>query len=104
MNDYIAKRSGTSFKGYLLATYQDLVQLFGEPITDTDNYKVDAEWIIDTPHGVATIYNYKDGKAYLGDKGTPIEAICEWHVGGKSMAAYSWVKKQVCDYTINSIA
>lgn len=104
MNDYMKKRTGTSFKGYLLATYQDLVTIFGEPITHTENYKVDAEWIIDTPHGVATIYNYKNGKAYLGDEGVPVEAICEWHVGGRNIEAYSWVKNEVIARKIDSFA
>lgn len=104
MNDYIAKRSGTSFKGYLLTTYEELVATFGQPKTNPDNHKVDAEWIIDTPHGVATIYNYKDGKSYMGDKGLEITQICEWHVGGKSIEPYNWVKKQISDQHIQHIA
>ena len=104
MNEYMKKRTGTSFKGYLMATYQDLVVIFGEPISNPDNYKVDTEWIIDTPHGVATIYNYKDGKVYLGDQGQPVQAICEWHVGGKGTEAYSWVKKEVLARKISSFA
>lgn len=90
--EWMKKRTGTSFKGYILANYQDLVLTFDLPTKYTDNYKIDAEWIIDTPHGVATIYNYKDGKAYLGEKGLAIEQICEWHVGGKKSESYDWVK------------
>lgn len=101
MKDSVKKRNGTSFKGYLLATYQDLLDVFGEPITDKDNCKVDVEWIIDTPHGIATIYNYKNGKAYLGDRGLPVEMMCEWHVGGNNIEAYQWVKKYISDQQIS---
>ena len=52
-----AKRIGTSFRGYLLATHSDIVGVFGEPSSMGDSYKVDVEWIMQTPHGIATIYN-----------------------------------------------
>ena len=100
MKNLHKQRTGTSFKGYLLATYTDIVSVFGEPITNGDNYKVDAEWILETPHGIATIYNYKDGKAYLGAVGLVTEQICEWHVGGKTLESYHWVKKQISDKQI----
>ncbi len=97
------KRTGTSFKGYVLATYQDLVDTFGSPTNNGDNHKVDAEWIVQTPHGIATVYNYKDGKAYLGESGLNAEQICEWHVGGKTLESYHWVKKQISDKQIQRI-
>lgn len=103
MKDYIAKRNGTSFKGYLLATYADIVNVFGEPTSTGDGYKVDVEWVMKTPHGVATIYNYKDGKAYLEAEGLAVEQICEWHVGGKTLESYHWVKKQISDRQIQCI-
>lgn len=91
---WIKKRSGTSFRGYLLSTYDQLCTTFGEPVSCGDGHKIDAEWLIDTPHGVATIYNYKDGRAYMGEKGLDVEHICEWHVGGKNTEAYKWVKQK----------
>ncbi len=91
------KRTGTSFRGYMLATYSDLVKTFGDPNSEGDGYKVDVEWVLDTPHGVATIYNYKDGRAYLGERGLPIEHICEWHVGGKNNEAYRYIRQQHSD-------
>ena len=94
------KRTGTSFRGYVLATYQDLVAAFDLPTTNGDNDKIDVEWIIDTPHGVGTIYNYKDGAAYLGADGLATEQICEWHVGGKTVESYGWIKKQISDQQI----
>lgn len=89
------KRSGTSFKGYVYATYEQLVKCFGKPTTNGDNYKVDVEWIVDTQHGVVTIYNYKDGHSYLGEAGSEAYMICEWHVGGKTQAAYEHLKNRL---------
>lgn len=91
------KRAGTSFKGYLYGRYDQLVATFGEPRqTDIVNNKIDVEWILDTPHGVATIYNYKDGKAYLGESGLSPEEIYEWHIGGKNTKPYEWIKSKLC--------
>ena len=89
------KRSGTSFRGYLYAEYSELVEKFGEPHSLENNHKIDAEWIVDTPHGVATIYNYKNGKAYLGKQGLDTPKIVAWHVGGKNVQSYEWVKRQL---------
>lgn len=94
-NDLHGQRTGTSFKGYVLATYSDLIETFGEPTSNGDECKVDVEWILQTPHGTATIYNYKDGKAYLGENGLIVEQICEWHVGGKKNESYDWVKNRL---------
>ena len=96
MNKLDKKRNGTSFKGYLYARYYQLVSVFGEPRRPehSDN-KIDVEWVIDTPHGVATIYNYKDGKAYRGESGLKPEQIHEWHVGGKQSDVYAWVKDRL---------
>lgn len=91
----LEKRDGASFKGYLIARYTDLVALYGEPMQNSRDYKTDAEWIVETPHGIATIYNYKNGKSYLGKDGLNTEDICEWHVGGKSTEAYLYVHSHV---------
>ncbi len=81
--------NGTSLVGYVDASFDELVKTFGQP-KDGDGYKVDAEWIMETPYGIATIYNYKDGINYNGPTGTPIEKIRDWHIGGhsKNVVAY----------------
>lgn len=84
-------RNGTSFRGYIRARYGQLIELFGEPHADGSNHKTDAEWIIPTPHGPATIYNYKNGYSYLGKSGLTLEEMDEWHVGGKNRESYEWV-------------
>lgn len=105
MNELDKKRTGTSFKGYMYAQYDQLVAAFGLPRQPhhSDN-KIDVEWIIDTPCGVATIYNYKDGKNYMGKAGLRPDQIFEWHVGGKNIDSYEWVKKQTTEYISRLIA
>jgi hypothetical protein len=66
---------GTSLMGYCDAntTYAELVACFGEPETDIDGEKVDAEWCIKFEDGtIATIYNYKNGRNYLGKEGMDV--------------------------------
>lgn len=90
------KITGTRFRGYIETTYDELVARFGEPyIAPRDDHKVDVEWIIDTPYGIATIYNYKDGVRYAGKNGTAIKDIRIWHIGSKSNRSYEWVCRQL---------
>ena len=84
-------RNGTSFQGHVNAHYHQLVEMFGEPYTNPDNYKTDVEWIVSTPHGPATIYNYKNGYSYLRKSGLTLEEMNGWHVGGKNGESYEWV-------------
>ena len=73
--------------GIIKRDYATIVKTFGEPTKGFD--KTDAEWHIRFDDGsIATIYNYKDGINYNGERGTPVEHIKEWHVGGKSIHAY----------------
>jgi len=83
--------NGSSLQGVVTATYDELVSLFGLP-HEADGYKVDAQWSIefDEVKGnslIATLYNWKDGKCYLGDDGIETKKITSWHVGGFSVAA-----------------
>ena len=78
---------GTFGVGNIEATYDYLVEMLGEPKRyKRDGRKVDAEWNMNVPgtNGgiVATIYNYKTGKNYLGKDGKDVEDITYWHVGG----------------------
>ena len=65
--------NGTHLQGNVGATYQELVEVFGEPIRyDSDgttqiSNKVDAEWRITFEDGTtSTIYNYKKELNYSG--------------------------------------
>ena len=89
---------GTCFQGYLLCTYDKLVDRLGVPTT-SDGYKTDAEWAIEFADGtVATIYNWKDGKNYCGVDGKDVKDITEWHIGGSKKEVETWVN----DYVKNS--
>lgn len=83
------------FQGYVVATYKELVDVFGPP-EQGDGYKVDAEWIIKWPNGVvATIYNWKDGKNYCGPEGKEVEDITNWHIGGYNSLSVEYVKMEI---------
>jgi hypothetical protein len=73
-------RTGTSLRGNIHnTTYNELVELFGEPTYDwgSDGDKVQVEWVIRFKDGtIATIY---DWKCY----DIPVENITEWNIGGK---------------------
>lgn len=84
---------GTFLQNEVKTTYAHLCAVFGKPTTKGDGYKVDAEWIILTPEGIVTIYNYKDGKNYLGKDGLEVEKITEWHIGGHSNMAVDYIGK-----------
>jgi hypothetical protein len=81
---------GTSFQGNINCSYKVLKSLFGKE-SENDGYKIDACWEVLTPAGPAHIYNYKDGKNYLGKEGTPKTKITEWHIGGGDKNTYAWV-------------
>ena len=83
---------GTFLQGYIKATYEQLVKTFGEPHDpDGDNYKTDVEWAFEFADGtIATLYNWKNGKNYLGEaEGLELNDIYEWNVGGNSDKAVS---------------
>ena len=78
---------GTYLQGYIKASYEQLVKTFGEPHDpDGDNYKTDVEWAFEFADGtIATLYNWKNGKNYLGEaEGLELNDIYEWNVGGNS--------------------
>ncbi len=76
-------KKDTSYRATIEASYQDLVEVWGEPAKG-DGYKTEAEWIIrPTKRTVITIYNYKNSRAY-DYKYPEITAVREWHVGGHS--------------------
>ena len=75
---------GTSYIGYIAASYDSLERALGKPHAgESGDRKTDCEWAFILPSDVVfTIYNYKDGPAYLG-KGS-IDDITEWSIGAIS--------------------
>ena len=100
LKDY-RKVSGTHLVGNIRLGYNKLVELFGEPLEGYD-YKTDAEWAleIETETGktvIATIYNWKNGKNYLGQEGPATENITRWNIGGHSTEAAELIYRTVYD-------
>ena len=79
-----SKLNGTSLQGQINCDYATLVQVFGEPQGAYDDFKSDCAWDLIINGTICTIYNYKDGKNYLGANGLDKENITDWHVGGRS--------------------
>ena len=77
---------GTSLQGYIKASYEQLLNAFGPPNSNLcDNYKTDVEWAFEFADGtVATLYNWKNGKNYLGDEGKEVEQITYWKIGSNN--------------------
>lgn len=55
------KTNGSSFKGYIKATYNDLVRVLGEPTYSepSGDNKVQKEWVVEFYNKVFTIYDWK---------------------------------------------
>jgi len=67
--------TGTSLKGEIIATYDELVQTFGEPRKNGSEDKVTREWNIEFLNNeIATIYDWKDANC--------LEGVYRWHIGG----------------------
>jgi hypothetical protein len=71
----------SGYRGAVDIAYKKLVEVFGEP--EPCDGKMDAHWTLLFPDkAIATIYNYKDGKNYLGSEGTATSRLRDWHIGG----------------------
>lgn len=72
---------GTSLRGYVKATREQLTETFGDPMIYSLGDKVTMEWIIQFDSGdIATIYDWKRYElSYPG-----FGEVYEWHIGGDS--------------------
>ena len=109
VNDH-TQRGGTSLRGHITANYKDIVARLGEPESG-DGYKVDADWSVTDENTLvpspldrtkmvgltATLYNWKNGPAYLGDEGTPPESNLEWNIGGNHPDAVKLIHAVLLD-------
>lgn len=91
---------GHNLKGYIAVTHRELVAAFGAPHGRSPDDKSDAQWFIEYADGTtASVYNYKNGPAYLGRRGTPVTDIIEWNVAGFEDRALDLVKAtlKICE-------
>ena len=84
--------AGTSLRGYITASREDLTKVFGAPVDYPLDDKVTTEWTIQFDNGeVATIY---DWKRY--EKGRPeFNELFEWNIGGSSFDVVSLIKDAI---------
>lgn len=95
-NDIDIEINGTFKQGTIETSYTNLVSKFGKPLKGSRDNNVDVEWFIRFSDGtIANIHNWKDGKAYLGDRGLAIEDIKVWIVGGVNPKAVEYVKQAI---------
>lgn len=85
----------TSGQGMIECAYGKLLALFGTPHAG-DEEKVQAEWMVYTPAGIATIYDWKQGDCYHGKgNGIPVEEVTEWSIGGNNYEVVEWIQKAI---------
>ena len=76
--------NGTSLQGYITATYDQLVERFGQPEGGGD--KTTVEWCLKIADGtVATIYDWKEYQ-------TPTD-LYRWHIGGRNSRSVNLVNQ-----------
>jgi len=80
---------GTSLQGTLVASYDNLVEMFGEPTYTENDFgdgKVTCQWVVDyqintedgdSDYGTFTLYDWKGNRPYLDDQEFTV------HIGGK---------------------
>jgi hypothetical protein len=83
---------GTCLQGHIETTYENLINKLPQPLEIFDDYKCDVEWGIEFSDGTkATLYNYKNGRNYLGSKGKDVWNITQWNIGGNSKKAVEYL-------------
>jgi hypothetical protein len=82
-----ANINGTSLKGYVVTTFDELVEVFGAPDDGPDDFEADKVtccWRLQFEDGtIATIYDWKE-------RSTPYYRY-DWHIGGKCNQAVDLV-------------
>lgn len=87
----------TSLQGHVSATYDEMVEAFGEPHYDTPSGdgKVNTEWELEffdpsfSTYVVATIYDWKD---FDGGRRSRDGSPYDWHIGGHRRSAVDAVE------------
>ena len=86
--------NGTYLQGHVDTSYQTLLDKLPPPIDNYDDYKSDVEWALKFSDGtIATVYNWKNGKNYLGEDGLELEEITEWNIGGHTEKAVEYINQ-----------
>jgi hypothetical protein len=75
--------TGSGGKGYIKATYNQLIEVLGEPThsTPSGDSKVQKEWVVEFEGNIFTIYDWK-----TFDVDYTMNELDEFNVGGKAPA------------------
>ena len=89
-NDKKINTNRTSLAGKIEATFEQLLTTFGTPLGQSSDNKVDVEWHVEVAghESPFTIYNWKDGVAYLGKDGQNPADILVWHIGANQSGKF----------------
>lgn len=91
----------SSLQGHVLATYQELCEVFGKPTftkpsADSDG-KVETEWQINFRGHTIYIYDWKE---YDGGKTSRSGHPYSWHVGGQSQEDVNFIENKLLEATL----
>jgi hypothetical protein len=89
----LAAPLGTHWQTSITASYDHIVQVFGQPTFSGYDDKTDVRWLIATPEGIASLYNYKNGRNFNGPSGTATEEITNWQIRADGHAAAKWLQQ-----------
>ena len=102
LTSHVLPRPGTTFtqfgdewRGALDVPYNHIVEVFGPPTINGYDHRTDAQWYIETPDGEVRLYNYKNGRTYLGPKGPATQDITRWLFSTNDVNTVLWVKLQL---------
>lgn len=85
--------NGTHRQGYLKITYQELIDVLGDPHGENGD-KTQAEWELQFEDGtVATLYDYKELFR--------VERVTDWHIGGHDQKAVDRIRELFPNHKIN---
>lgn len=98
INDpYYGDPNMTSLQGYVITTYDELLEVFGPPLYGPDDIgdKTTCEWVlvftVEGNEHVVTIYDY------YSETETP-RGLHKWHIGGHTKIAEELVNSEVQRY------
>jgi hypothetical protein len=109
-NSQSIKTSGSSLVGYVEATYEELIEVFGEPTykEPSGDGKVTTEWNLEfettdntKPYVVGTIYDWK-----MHDDGAACRSgdVFKWNVGGFKYDALDLIEEQLAVHRREELA
>ena len=89
-NDKKINVNNTSLAGEIQATFEQLLETFGTPLGQSADNKVDVEWNVEVEghKSPITIYNWKNGVAYLGKDGLNPTDIMVWNIGANQKGKF----------------